>query len=80
MHANLGVQIAQATGCFAYKAHVTEPGSRRPHVASGVLTCVSLGVMTAEDNLRMMDLTRQACQKVASFSRVSLEKAFEKKS
>ncbi len=55
---------------------MTEPGATEASVASGVLTHVSLGVMTAEDNLRMLDLARQGCARVAASARRSLEKAY----
>lgn len=47
-------------------------------MSEGVLTCGCTGVMSTDEYFSMLDMGHRACQRVAAFNKIGLEKAFQR--
>ena len=71
------LQEAQALGTFAFTARAETPGGGDAKgVAEGATLSHATGNMAVETYISMMDLGQRACQRLADFSRASLEQSF----
>jgi len=69
-------QEAQALVTACFKSKTTSPTGEVAASTPGLLSSHANGIMTVEDFLQVKDLCQKCSEKVSSFSRLSMVKAF----
>ena len=71
------LQEAQATGYFAFATTGKREGPDQTlGISQSVLTTDTVGAVEMQQYLAMWELARQACKRVAEFTKMSLDKVF----
>lgn len=76
-YGHIALQDALAIGCFAFCASGELTGTGSMLVTSEAVLVSSIhGSMDVQQYLTMHELSRQGCQRIAEFTRLSLDKVF----